>query len=80
MAKSRNDILKELLPGLNALFGTQYEKFTTPIGTVKLSDALLSPAHSEQRYAVLSWDGDKWARISDYMSLEEAEALCKVAE
>lgn len=27
---SRADLLKELLPGLNQLFGTEYKKYSTP--------------------------------------------------
>ena len=76
MALTRSELLKELLPGLNTLFGTEYER---PIGTVTWMEHDDSYC-SEGRVVIISWDGKEWVTISEPMSREEAEALVKASK
>jgi hypothetical protein len=79
MALSRNDVLKQMLPGLNKLFGTEYDNYLA-VGRLRLSDPMYAIDKKATLYKVLRWDGNEWDAISDYLNKEEAEALIKVSE
>ena len=82
MALSRSELLKELLPGLNTLFGTEYSREIGNIAWREIVDSYCSddPYCSERLVEIISWDGKKWVTISEPMSREEAESLLKVSE
>jgi len=79
MALSRHDMLKQLLPGFNQLFGMAYAK-KMDVGRLRLSDPMYAIDTKATLYKVLRWDGSKGDAISEYLSKEEAEALIKVSE
>lgn len=71
MTLTRSELIKDLLPGLNQLFGTEYSA-KTEVG------ALRSIELSSGLHQVLSWDGKEWANVGSPVSKEEAEALLKL--
>ena len=75
MAVSRADILKELLPGLEKLFGMEYAKHT---GTEYVKRCRYG------KYSIYRWDYDngkrKSATLARGLSKEEAEGMMKLLE
>ena len=73
MAISRADLLKELLPGLEKLFGVQYEKYTRTEYVKRCRYG---------KYSIYRWDYANGNRKSETvargLSKEEAEGMMKL--
>ena len=71
MALTRSALLKDLLPGLNELFGMEYK---IEVGTLRVI------ALPSNLYQVFSWDGKAWVDVGDPVSKKEAEAMLNVSK
>lgn len=78
MAISRKEILEELMPALNAVFGTEYKlKQEGDISRREVVEATYS--NPIPLYAITRYTNGEWEVISEPMGDEESMAIVKAA-
>ena len=76
MAISRKEILEELMPALNAVFGTEY-KYRQE-GDISRREVNVI-THSMPQYVITRYTDGEWEVISEPMGDEESMAIVKAA-
>ena len=76
MAKSRKEVLEELLPALNALFDTEYK--LKQEGDISRKEVNIETYYAPQ-YVITRYEEGEWKVISEPMGDEESMAIVKAA-
>ena len=76
MALSRKEILEELMPALNAVFGTEYK--TRQEGDISRRELNVT-TYSMPQYVITRYTDGEWEVISEPMCDEESMAIVKAA-
>ena len=76
MAISRKEILEELMPALNAVFGTEYK--LRQEGDISRKEVNIETYYAPQ-YVITRYTDGEWEVISEPMGDEESMAIVKAA-